>query len=90
MGDRVCGVSAGFRVIESDLIDMGGERPVRLIRQVVRLNDEPVEVLVPEDVAGVGADGEYRTGAVVNPDVVRRAMRLTDLAELGRMGAQWA
>lgn len=88
MEDRVCGYSVGFQVKDAAWIDEGGERPVMLVRELVSLNDEPVEVLVPRPIAGVGSDGEYHVGVLVNPGVVRRAMWLTDRREMQRMGVR--
>lgn len=77
--------SVGFEIV-GDLIGQEDGRPVRFVREVVFLNAKPVEVMVPRPLAGVGSDGSYHVGLLVNPEVVRRAMWLTDRLELQRMG----
>jgi hypothetical protein len=76
----------GFWVDE--WLDMHGDRPTRLVTRVTVINDEPVETVVHEPIAGVGDDGRYHVGRLVNPRVTVRAMVLTDAAELRRMGVE--
>lgn len=76
----------GCEATRATVIDAHGDRPVKLITEMVRLDDELFEVVKPVPIAGVGKDGKYHPGPLVNPAVIRRAMMLTNNAELRRMG----
>ena len=80
--------SLGFRIDGARWVDTHGDRPMMLVTKVVMINDDPVEMEVPEPIAGVGDDGRYHVGRVVSPRMVARAMMLTEAAEMRRCGVK--
>lgn len=74
--------------VKATVWDTHGDRPVVYVAETVTVNGDTVEMHVPRPVAGVGRDGRYHCGPLIDPAVVRRAMMLTENAELRRMGVK--
>ncbi len=72
-------------------IDMRADpRPMAYFEVPIVVNGEAMEVEVGHPVAGVGVDGCYHTGLVLDTAVVDRAVRLTLARELRMAGvAEW-